>query len=415
MNLPIKCKNIVDWFSDLNPYAFGGSILKSETVNQSLDGNGKLQSLYCFAVSAKRYALFNMGSDGKPILRKASAHGLGHLRAPYTDTNPAIGIVRPVDKLSSIGVELWQHDLWIKIIEAAFSKKPNRVDLSYHSALQLPAIRRYAATSPAMKRWFIGHNERCSYAEQVKPFNFLTALSMRKNIVDEQLIDNSAKRCSKPADLKPIAPFTNDPSIAAATAFDRTSGELIPAEKFGTYAESLAQYHLHPENKFLNGDFLDTGMTLRRHVQATGICNIGKEANDLERQVKLGYDKSAQPAYGYCPDDITKLQCELERLCRVFSQHVISQHGGITAKRIADFIETKCNGSSANKDAPKMVELILVFTERELQKNAEKAELKKRIEREGLRETARQLNIDPSNLRRWAASKSGALDITLDL
>ena len=55
-----------------------------------------------------------------------------------------------------------------------------------------------------------------------------------------------------------------------------------------TYAEALAQYHLRPEAKFLNGDFCDRGRTERRHVIATQIVHIGKEANKWEEHYFLG-------------------------------------------------------------------------------------------------------------------------------
>lgn len=45
------------------------------------------------------------------------------------------------------------------------------------------------------------------------------------------------------------------------------------------YAEAVAQYHLSPEGKFENGQYLDRGRTERRHIVATGFVWIGKEAN----------------------------------------------------------------------------------------------------------------------------------------
>ena len=45
----------------------------------------EIEPLYCLAISAKRYVLFNIGPDGRPIIRKASAHGLGHLNPPYDE------------------------------------------------------------------------------------------------------------------------------------------------------------------------------------------------------------------------------------------------------------------------------------------------------------------------------------------
>ena len=52
-----------------------------------------------------------------------------------------------------------------------------------------------------------------------------------------------------------------------------------------TYAEALAQYHLRPEAKFLYGEFCDRGRTERRHVVATQIVHIGKEANKWEESI----------------------------------------------------------------------------------------------------------------------------------
>lgn len=71
-----------DWFTSLNPYEHKGPVFKIEDDNYRIE-RGKvtdqLEHLYCLAISAKRYALFNLDERGRPILRKASAHGLGHL------------------------------------------------------------------------------------------------------------------------------------------------------------------------------------------------------------------------------------------------------------------------------------------------------------------------------------------------
>ena len=80
-----KVEAIRGWFTPLNPYEAKGPLLKIEDVNYAPDsqaGHRALVPLYCYAISAKRYALFNLDSRDRPILRKASAHGLGHLMAP---------------------------------------------------------------------------------------------------------------------------------------------------------------------------------------------------------------------------------------------------------------------------------------------------------------------------------------------
>jgi len=53
----------------------------------------------------------------------------------------------------------------------------------------------------------------------------------------------------------------------------------VRPEQLKSYAEVLAQYHLSYEGKFVNGQFLNKGRTERRHVMATGLTLIGKEAN----------------------------------------------------------------------------------------------------------------------------------------
>ena len=72
----------------------------------------------------------------------------------------------------------------------------------------------------------------------------------------------------------------------------RGTGKAIPANELKTYAEALAQCHLRPEAKFLNGDFCDRGRTERRHVVATQLLHIGKEANKWEEQHFLGEVKA---------------------------------------------------------------------------------------------------------------------------
>ena len=88
-------------------------------------------------------------------------------------------------------------------------------------------------------------------------------------------------RPPKSEELKPIAPYDSDPVRALPNVFDRVTGEFIPSDRLKTYAEALFNYHLSPEGKFANADYFDRGRTERRHVVATGIILIGKEANRI--------------------------------------------------------------------------------------------------------------------------------------
>jgi len=58
-----------------------GSVLELEDEN--LDAkSGQRRQLWCRAISAKRYAMFNRSRNGGVLVRKCSEHGLGHLLNP---------------------------------------------------------------------------------------------------------------------------------------------------------------------------------------------------------------------------------------------------------------------------------------------------------------------------------------------
>jgi hypothetical protein len=280
-----KTQEIVDWFELLNPYKQSGSILKIEDVNYGIDTK-KREPLYCFAISAKRYALFNLDSNEKPILRKASAHGLGHLMDPYGDSDAPSEIPAPQVPLSEIGIHRWHHDFWIKIIQAAIEGIPDQVRLDWHRAFSRPAAMRYSASSPQLLAWLNQWNSGKSYDEQIRPFGFMLSYAARRGVFaephDAPIVEGLSRgRPCNDCVPKPIAPFSRDPDQALGTVFDRVTGETVDPKELKTYSESLAQYHLSCEDKFANGQFLDRGRTERRHVIATGFAWIGKEANQI--------------------------------------------------------------------------------------------------------------------------------------
>ncbi|MCR9077844.1 MAG: hypothetical protein NXH78_01985 [Hyphomonadaceae bacterium] len=274
----VRAREIVDWFVELNPYEKPGSILKIEDAN--FDPKTKeMEPLYCYAISAKRYALFNLNETGDALIRKASAHGLGHLMAPYDGPLPQ-------PEFGNIGVNLWQHDVWLQIIKAALAGHPNQVAYDYHPALEQPALQRYGATSPAQLRWVRLLNADTPYRLSVKPYGFMVAPIERTGPFAEQNTDRVVTqvrpgRPKKPGKHKPIAPFERDPSVIAETVIDRETGERIPVECLKTYREALALYHLSTEDKFENGGPYDVGITRRRRVQVSGVTLIGKEANKV--------------------------------------------------------------------------------------------------------------------------------------
>jgi hypothetical protein len=91
----------------------------------------------------------------------------------------------------------------------------------------------------------------------------------------------------------------------------------------------LAQYHLRPEAKFLNGDFFDRGQTERRHVIAVQILHIGKEANKWEEQHFLGADEDAEIEYGVAGSE-SLLDAKIRALCEEMGERTAAERTGIS-------------------------------------------------------------------------------------
>jgi len=380
---------VAAWFQHLNPYAFDASILKIEDVNFSLADKRKRDPLFCYAVSAKRYVLFNLDADGTPVLRKASAHGLGHLRPPYDESKMAANAPRPKMPLNKIGVELWQHDLWWIIADASGYGPVVRVPLDYHPALRGPAVSRYGATTPVIQRWFKRYNEGRSYDEQVKPFGFLLAFTA----ADE-------------AAGQPVAPFDLDHDRAAANALDRETGLPVPLSALKTYQTALAQYHLHPESKFHNGRHLDSGTTARRHVHAIGATYIGKEADRWEEQFFLGVDADAAIDYGTGPTGEDALRSELKEAASRLGQRQLADALGIARGTLVRWLR----GDAVRLARGRLIHITngLAFIRADCEREArERAAMRARLEFEvataGLTPTAHRLGMDASNLAKMLA------------
>jgi hypothetical protein len=342
-----KALSVCNWFEPLNPYEQKGSLFKTEDANyRAAASNEKkqLEPLYCLCISSKRYVLFNMGSDGKPITRKASAHGLGHLLSPYTEVGASASIPAPTVPLPEIGVERWQYDLWYQIIVADLEGHPEQVDLGYHSSLEEPAASRYGATTPDLLRWFNLYNQNRSFRDQMKPFNFLTSFQSGSRFAFTKAeVSNLPKRGRRPKSrqAKPVAPFSKDIRAASREAFDRETGEAVSSETLRTYRQALAQYHVSPESKFQNGDFLDSGRTERRHILVTGISHIGKEANRWEEQFFTGVDEEAQIEYGADASD-GSLDRRLRKMCRELGQRETARELRISRMTLRKAVEKGC-------------------------------------------------------------------------
>jgi len=265
---------IVTRFAALNPYdrAFvPGSILKIEDANY-LPKTETPYQLYCCAISAKRYTLYNTKNDGTMVLREAKRHGLGHL-------------VNPLDP-DAEDDEGWIKAIWRYILD----RDMRGFDPQPPAWFALPAVSRIGVSGPEMLRLFARRNAGKDYAGQIKPFNFM--LSCQVAEFGHPLgADSEHFHLVAPYERKPdkwlSLPWFERYSGRryAVTTSDDASREGIARIK--TYGDVVEEYGSHPEYKSLGSDGEPCGRTTigllaRRPVEARRLRYVGKESNRLD-------------------------------------------------------------------------------------------------------------------------------------
>jgi DNA-binding phage protein len=339
-----RCVRVTGWFDRLDPYCDGKPLFKVEDQNFRLEGGPAQEPapLYALAISAKRYVLFNRDADGRPVIRKALAHGLGHLMEPYGEKDAPKSIPLPPQGLAGLEVKRWQHDHWYQIVLAFLEGHPDRIVFPKTPKLDQPARSRYGATTPSLLNWFCHFNEGKPLSEQVKPFNFMLAYSTSKirfakaianGDLDDEFIGNGLPAVA--------APYHDDTENAVVGAFDRRTGKPVPFLVLKTYREAIAEYAWHSESKFENGDTHDTGITRRRHIEAIAVEYIGKEANRWEEQFYLGEIPDAAVSYGFSDNGRKHIIHTLRLAAQKFGKAVLAEEAGITRQELAAILSNE--------------------------------------------------------------------------
>jgi hypothetical protein len=353
------------WFADLNPYETPGDVLKVEDVNYPQEGPGDakgLEPLYCLAISAKRYVLFNRNADGEPVIRKASGHGLGHLMDPYQGSREVAA-----DCIRRVGAPPWQVDVWREIIRAADTDRPDVVSLAHLRGFPEPAMSQYAATTPELLSWFESYNRDKAYAYQVRPFNFMVSLQLASDLALAASEPDILADWGKADAPRPAAPYSRNPTEAAANAFDRKTGGPVDPASLKTLARSLVRYHLHPETKFLGAEDGAVGVLQRRHVGVFGIQATGKEADALEERQFLG-EGDADITY---PLDGTEFAKLFARVWSLQAQLEISDRELTARAKISHHTLPKLrNAGGSVADATRLIQAIEAYR-RERQETVE--------------------------------------------
>jgi hypothetical protein len=268
---PFYWKRLQEYFEPLNPIPEEPSFLKLEQENQ--DENGKLRDLWFYGISAKRYVLYVIDSNGEPVPVKWSSHGLGHLKHQ-----------RAVN---------WEETLWTNILRHAYGKL-SREELLERYANE-HAIVQLTITTPNLLRRVNAINEGKPRHQQIRPYNFMLAGS-------------PTMTSGKDRPIIPLTQFTSDTDRAPYQPFiDAKTGRLYDANQvyWETLDKTVENYIDHPESKFENGE--STGKMQRRHIHLKSVVHIGKEANELEETETLGLDEEAYVHYVTATDQARDL------------------------------------------------------------------------------------------------------------
>lgn len=406
-----KAREVVEWFQALNPYSGNDPLFKIEAENFPIIGGSKNPSeapLYCLAISAKRYALFNLDPDGRPILRKISGHGLGHLLPPVGSEAGSIGVPEPQMNLAADAVPRWQHDVWFRIIEAQQAADTSSALVvpvpRYNDLIGFtdPAFSRYGATTPRLLAWFKTLNTDRKYAKQVKPFNFMYGLQTRGPFDQTQrlgrIVDPTAVKTNRVTRHQPhaVAPYDKDRTNALALAFDRERGTHIDPALLLTYEEALADYHLNTESKFQNGGRFDHGRTERRFIDVLSVVYIGKEADRLEEAFFLSVNTDIE--YLPSPEGRAALIEEITAAIRKFGRSNFETATGLAPSHLSTIVNGA--GTLTARTRARFASAITMLTEEADARGRLFALARAEVERMGLRPFAREVGEDPSNLRR---------------
>jgi hypothetical protein len=284
---------IVKRFHALNPYdreAVPGSILQIEKCNFD-PSTRKQRQIWCYAVSAKRYALFTKNKSGMPTLlpkgtngkdKHCSEHGLGHL-------------LNPIDPKSED--RNWIAQIWEMIISKSLGIAVPEIHFT-----NVPAMSRLTITSAVILKALEELNRDRKYSDQIKPFNFLLSC---------HIVPFGNPPGTDPAKFHLIAPFELDSNkwrkmdwidqYSSHKYKINSNYSSTATARVKTIGDVIADYEHHPEAKCADehGRICEkqtVGLLYRRHIQIGEILGIGKESNHFE-EVDAGLVHTEEDAY----------------------------------------------------------------------------------------------------------------------
>jgi hypothetical protein len=249
-----RVRSICDWFTPLNPYRDQAPILETEEINL---WNEKIEPLFFLGISAKRYVIYNLSDEGKPRIRKMSAHGTGSY-----DFERKLDLPSDVDEPLK-GVEQgkrWLYLLWYRAIEQI--EKGQRLHIPNEDWTQIICKRQKVITKPSMLQDF-------AFIPDLKPFNFFTELSHR----DKNQIGY----------VTPMADHQD--KIINGLVFKKKTFNEIGQPKIKTLREAFATFFTHKEKKAANGT--ESGLMQRHSITVESVQSKTRRGKNVTPNFSL--------------------------------------------------------------------------------------------------------------------------------
>lgn len=281
-------ENIRKRFDSLSPYdsevAGPITILKKEWPLSFCD-----DQIYCYAISAKRYTMFNISSAGDVVIAvddKGKAankeHGLGQYLNPEDP-----------EKKDEKGSRGWVREIWRYMIlsDAGVEvEEPYWFDRTVMSRVSVSTWNMYRN----LERW----NEGKAYADQIKPHGFLISPVVANPSLhgDMRLIGGFSIDATEWGDMDFID-IRNPSSLDYKISTDLTdlldASRSYPVIGVKSYRDVVTNYSIHPEEKFTDSKGnvcgrMTRGVLHRHHLHIGAILHQGKETNDLEKNREVG-------------------------------------------------------------------------------------------------------------------------------
>jgi hypothetical protein len=351
-----KAREIADWFQPLKPYKHDVRLFNLEDANYRLadEESGMItkefEPLYCLAISAKRYCLFNRGTNGEIIIRKASAHGLGNVMLPtgYIAKFEHLAAPKDSEKVRAYGklVAGSAAPLFLDMWHAAITELDTKgtldgVDKIICSWPELNVPQHSQTTLSTRDAWL-----HYSKLPNRRAFQFMTTLpapilNLFKDGTGPDSLDILMPELHAAESQSLYMPYSKLFKIDLENLFRRDNNELIKRYldaglDLVTVSESVEKYFNHGEAKSQGSN----GLLSRKCVAGLTKIWIGKESHPLADTENL-------------PDDVETLEhyrAEAHIVTGSVNYELIARAGIACVAKAARVDKTMLKNKSASTD-----------------------------------------------------------------